>query len=99
MSATRTVAPFFTRTGVAAMSSTDDHKPETSVRCCWPDWENRPTGCSWFWALSAAATSETVKPAAVSFIGSSTTSISRVSLASASIRPAPGTRASAGRMT
>ena len=36
---------------------------------------------------------------AASFVGSSTTSISRVSLASTSIRPAPGTRASSGFTT
>ena len=99
MSAMRTVAPFFTSTGVAPISSTDDHRPDTSERCCWPASEKRPTGCSWFCAFSTAATSETVRPAADSLSGSSTTSISRVSLASASMWPAPGTRASAGRIT
>ena len=52
-----------------------------------------------FWVLSALATSCTVNTALVSFAGSSTTSISRVSLESTSILPAPGTRASSGRTT
>ncbi len=56
-------------------------------------------GVSWFVPLSAVATSSTVRFDATSLLGSTMTSISRVSLDSTSTRPTPGTRASAGRMT
>jgi hypothetical protein len=52
-----------------------------------------------FSALSASATSSAVRPAAISLAGSTTTSISRVSLAITSTRPTPGTRATSGRIT
>jgi hypothetical protein len=35
-SLTRIAAPFFSRTGAAAMSSTLFQRPDASARCCWP---------------------------------------------------------------
>ena len=76
-----------------------DQSPDASDKCCWPDSANRPTGARRFWAFSLSEISGMVSPAAFSFSGSSTTSISRESLACTSMTPAPGTRASPGRIT
>ena len=93
------VAPLLTRTGACAIWSTLVQIADARARCCSPPSSRRPTGATTFCALSASATSTTVNDAAASRAGSRTTSISRVSLACTSVRPAPGTRAMAGFTT
>jgi len=98
-SPTFTTAPLRRRIGVSAIRRVESHSPDTTARYCASSFTKRPTGASLFASARAAETSSTVSPAASALAGSTTTSISRLSLERTSTRPVPGTRASAGRTT